>query len=360
MKFTPLLLLVFLFSCKNDTPQIYQQNISDKYIKAKEIVFVVNNPVNNDTIRIGDVVDFSFSLEDTSKTIDYVKTYLNSVLIYSTTDLSFKLPLKQEKVGRGSLGVEIAFTDGTNQRKNVELFFLSDIIPKSIDFTLIDEYPHSTDNFTEGLIFNDGFIYEGAGDWGKSALYKTELESGKIIKAAYLSSNIFGEGISIIGNKIVQLTYKSQEGYVYNKEDFSLIKKFTYSFTSEGWGLTTDGKDLIMSNGTDKLLIMDSTYYSLINERQVCDNEERLDSINELEYVDGIIFANIWMNNKIAKIDYKSGKVLGYIDLSPIVPNGFKKNHENVLNGIAYNPKKKSLLVTGKRWDRIFEIRVEQ
>lgn len=206
-------------------------------------------------------------------------------------------------------------------------------------------------------------MLEGLQTWilnyAKEAIFVSDLKTGKVLRSTYLPADKFGEGIAILNNKITQLTYKSMEGYIYDQHSFSQIKKFNYSFYTEGWGITTDEKDFIMSNGTDKIYVLDSAYYSLIKEITVCDNKEPIDSLNELEYVHGFIYSNIWMSNKIAQIDYKTGKVLGYLDLTAIIPKKYRNHHSDVLNGIAYNDENNSFLITGKHWEKIYEIKIE-
>lgn len=264
-----------------------------------------------------------------------------------------------EKVGNNVVTLQTFFKNGLVHKKSINLFLLSDIEPKNIKYYLLKSYPHLTENFTEGLVYYKGLLYESTGDWGKSAIFVLNLSAGEVIKTTFLPSDEFGEGIAILNNKITLLTYKSMQGYIYDQNSLNLIKKFKYPFNTEGWGLTTDEKDFIMSNGTDKLFVLDSAYYSVLREIDVCDNKEPVDSLNELEYFNGMIYANIWMKNKIAKIDFRTGKVLGYFDLTSLIPEKYRTHYSDVLNGIAYNSDNKSFFITGKHWDKIYEIRIE-
>lgn len=360
MRYLIILILLSIISCKNDKKTIDKGGIGKKE-EAKRIVdyFEIKAPSRSDTIVCNALVDFKIALNDTSKKIDSIQVYLKGKLLHSDNQNNFSLTINPEKVGRNNLSLKVFLQGGLNQRKSINMFFLSDLKPKQIKYSLIKTYPHSINNFTEGLVFKDGLLYEGTGDWGNSLLIETELETGKISKSVALSSDKFGEGITILNNKIIQLTYKSNEGYIYDKSSFDRIGKFNYSFHTEGWGLTTDGTDLLMSNGTDKIFTIDSSYYSFLREIQVCDNKTPVDSLNELEYVDSLIYANIWMNNRIAQIDYHTGKVLGYIDLTAIIPVKYRNHQSDVLNGIAFNSENGHLLITGKRWEYIYEIRLE-
>ena len=357
-----LLVIIFLnfitLSCKHDNQNNHVKSEITKPTTKRDL-FIVKLPINRDTCKLNKPLRFEIALNDTIEKFDSINLYVKGKLTHSFSELIFSFPLNPEKVGNNDIAIEVCFSNDIKQKKKLNLIFLSDITPKLIKYEIINIFPHSSENFTEGLVFHDNYIYEGTGDWGKSTLLKTDLKTGEILQSLSLSSDIFGEGITILNDKIIQLTYKSMEGYVYDKKSFRQILKFSYPIQIEGWGVTTDGKDLIMSNGTEKLFVLDSSYYSLFKEIQVCDNVELLDSLNELEFVNGMIYANIWMDNKIAQIEYKTGKVLGYIDLSEIVPVKYRNHSSNVLNGIALNSENGNLFVTGKRWTQLYEIKLD-
>jgi glutamine cyclotransferase len=359
-------ILIFLFfliiiSCKTDDETNKSKNLYKTELKSKKGVdyFKIEKPINLDTVTYGSFVDFKIVLIDTLQATDSFHVFLNGVLIHTDLKRDFSIEVAPEKVGENILSINTFLKTGLTQRKSINLFLLSDIEPKKIKYNVIKTYPHSTENFTQGLVYKDGLLYEGTGDWGKSAIFVSDLKTGKVLKSIYLPSDKFGEGIAILNNRITQLTYKSMEGYIYDQHSFSQIRKFNYSFFTEGWGLTTDEKDFIMSNGTEKIYVLDSTYYSPIVVITVCDDKEPIDSLNGLEYVHGLIYSNIWMSNKIAQIDYKTGKVLGYLDLTAIIPQKYRNHPSDVLNGIAYNDDNKSFLITGKHWDQIYEIKIE-
>ncbi|MCX8172544.1 MAG: glutaminyl-peptide cyclotransferase [Archaeoglobaceae archaeon] len=220
-------------------------------------------------------------------------------------------------------------------------------------YRVIKKYPHDAEAFTQGLVYENGYLYESTGLYGKSTLRKVELETGKVIKLQKLPANYFGEGIAIVGDKIFQLTWRERKALVYDKNTFELLKEFSYA--TEGWGLTFDGRWLIMSDGSQYLYFIDPETFNVIKKIEVLDKEP-VKRLNELEYVEGLIYANVWMDNRIAIIDPENGKVLAWIDLSGIYTE--KREPEDVLNGIAYDSEKKRLFVTGKRWLWIFEIEV--
>lgn len=221
---------------------------------------------------------------------------------------------------------------------------------------LVRAYPHDPHAFTQGLEYYRGFLYESTGIAGQSTLRKVALQTGKIIQKVSLPPQYFAEGLTIFHGKIYQLTWLSKKGFVYDLRSFRQIGEFPYD--GEGWGLTHDDKSLIMSDGTNKIHYIDPVSYRATRTLQVYAGGEGVVNLNELEYVNGEIFANIWHSPRIARIDAGSGQVAAWIDLSSIVS---QENHdeEAVLNGIAYDKTGDNLFVTGKNWSKVFEIKVE-
>lgn len=218
-------------------------------------------------------------------------------------------------------------------------------------YTVINVYPHDKTAFTQGLAFEDGALYEGTGRRGQSTLRRVELETGNVTQLHSLSSNLFGEGITIFEDKIIQLTWNSGKGFVYNKSSFELLQEFSYSI--EGWGITHDGSKLIMSDGTATLYFLDPETFQIIGQVEVHD-EMPVDELNELEYIDGRVYANIWLKEKVAIINPENGQVTGWIDLEGLKEQG--NPNADVLNGIAYDQEGDRLFVTGKLWSNLYEI----
>ena len=223
--------------------------------------------------------------------------------------------------------------------------------PVHYTYNVVNVYPHDKTAFTQGLVFEDGFLYEGTGLYGQSTLRRVELETGNITQLHSLTDNLFGEGITIFEDKIVQLTWKSGKGFVYDRSSFDLLQEFEYP--TQGWGITHNGSALIMSDGTATLYFLDPETFQTIGQVEVYD-EEPVEELNELEYINGRVYANIWKKDQIAIINPETGKVTGWIDLSGI--NNSEKTTENVLNGIAYDQNGDRLFVTGKMWSQLFEI----
>ncbi len=230
-------------------------------------------------------------------------------------------------------------------------------------YDIVKSYPHDGNAFTQGLVYMDGFLYESTGQYGESSLRKVEIETGKVLQKKDVARDFFAEGIAILNGKIFQLTWRSGVGFEYDLKDFKLLREFRYS--GEGWGLTTDGQMLYQSDGTHVIRVINPENYETVKTIVVKMEDGRpLMSINELEWVKGEIWANVWHSerigkpNHIARIDPASGKLLGWIDLSGISPEDSARDSENTLNGIAYDAKDDRLFVTGKNWKKLFEIKL--
>jgi len=223
-------------------------------------------------------------------------------------------------------------------------------------FEVVRQLSHDSAAFTQGFTYCNGFFYEGTGREGQSSLREVEPETGRLVRKTDLAPDLFGEGITVMGHEVIQLTWLSHVGFVYDLSDFHLLRSFKYS--GEGWGLTTDGHDLFMSDGSAEIRILDAGTFADKRRIRVRDGSKEVDQLNELEFVDGEIYANIWHSDRIARISPQTGQIVGWIDLTGILGPFYQRQAEAVLNGIAYDPKGKRLFVTGKLWPKIFEIRV--
>jgi glutamine cyclotransferase len=223
-------------------------------------------------------------------------------------------------------------------------------------FTIVNTYPHDRRAFTQGLVFTDGVLFEGTGLRGQSTLRQVVLQTGEVLQSHTLSGSLFGEGITVFGDRIIQLTWQSHVGFVYDKQTFAQLAEFTYP--TEGWGLTHDGKRLIMSDGTSTLYLLDSETFVEVRRLHVHDDNGPVVRLNELEYVKGEIYANVWQTDRIARIDPDTGRVVGWIDLTGLLAPEDRQPQVDVLNGIAYDAVHDRLFVTGKLWPKLFEIRL--
>jgi glutaminyl-peptide cyclotransferase len=228
-------------------------------------------------------------------------------------------------------------------------------------YSVVNAYPHDTTSFTEGLWYSDGLLYESSGSGNGpdyvSTLRQVDLTSGKVLKEYTLPIQYFGEGIAVVNNEIIQLTYTTNIGFIYDKNTFALLGNFT--FPTQGWGLTYDGKELIMSDGSDHLYFLNATTFQRIGEVQVEDGNTSVSMINSLDYINGDVYANIWLTNKIAIVNPETGQVKAWIDLTGLPASVASKTNDNaVLNGIAYDQQNNRLYVTGKDWASLYQIKL--
>jgi glutamine cyclotransferase len=231
--------------------------------------------------------------------------------------------------------------------------------PANLSYTVINEYPHDTSSFTEGLIWLNGSFLESTGNYKQSNLLKLNLETGKALKKFKLGDQYFGEGIAVLNNKIYQLTYKEHKVFVYDINFNKLPQEYEWPY--EGWGMTTDGKSLILDTGGSNIYFVNPETFKIERTLGVVNNNGYVSMVNELEYVDGYLYANIWMTNDIIKINVQSGLVEARADMTELIKNSHQHQdfniNENYLNGIAYNAEKKTFYITGKNWPSLFEVK---
>lgn len=223
-------------------------------------------------------------------------------------------------------------------------------------YTVVATYPHSTNNYTEGFFYKDGKFYEGTGMEGRSGIQVLDPATGNVLQRHDLASNFFGEGIIDVGSTILQWTWQTHLGVVMDAKTLKPLR--TFSYTGEGWGMTRDAKDLITSDGTDTLRFRNPATFAEVRHIQVKDNGKPIDQLNELEYIKGEIWANVWHQERIARISPADGHVIAWVDVTGILPKSQKRDEESVLNGIAYDAAKDRIFLTGKQWPTIFEIKL--
>jgi glutamine cyclotransferase len=224
-------------------------------------------------------------------------------------------------------------------------------------YDIINIYPHDPAAFTQGLLYHDGVLYESTGLNGQSSLRKVEIQTGRVLNRIDVPAQYFAEGLAMFGGQLFQLTWQTQIGFVYDPGSLQMVKSFNY--IGEGWGLTNDGQSLIMSNGTNLISYLDPRTFEVRRVLAVNDESRPIANINELEYVKGQIFANIWQTERIARIDPQSGRLTGWIYLTGLLPAEDKIRPVDVLNGIAYDEANDRLFVTGKLWPKLFEIKLK-
>lgn len=338
-------LFISSFSCSN------KSNRSRKPAVDIQISSVHQKIIYGDDVNIG----ISVKLKDGE--IQETRVFVDSLLVIASPELEFTQTLKKFKsLGKHTLKVVATKTDGVEGTYYKTFEVYSDISPEQFTYEVVQTYPHNAEFFTQGLEFHKGFLYEGTGEIGKSGIYKTELKTAKILQSYKLADRYFGEGITIMNNRIFQLTYKHKTAFVYDLETIARVDSFPFSST-EGWGLTNDRQQLIMSDGTDVLTYIDPTTYKKVKTIQVYDDKEPIFYLNELEYVEGFIYANVWSTNLIVKIEAATGKVVSKINLDGILKMTNPNQPVDVLNGIAIDQATGKMYVTGKYYPRLYEIK---
>jgi glutamine cyclotransferase len=306
-------------------------------------------------------------LNPNSKVVDSVVYFVNDTKIESKKGLEkINFELKNQRLGYQYLKA-IVYFEGENSVATTRIELVSNVQPKSLKYIIINTYPHDIEAYTQGLEFYRDTLYEGTGNGagpsgkkGISSLRKTDYKTGKVYKKVELAEQFFGEGITILNNKVYQLTYQNNEGYVYNADTFKKEKTFQYPKQMEGWGLTSDGKVLYMTDSSETIHILDPETFKELDHINVYSLDNKIKAVNELEWIDGKIYGNVYLKDAIAIINPKTGAVEGIINLAALEKKITKLPDTNVLNGIAYNPKTKTIFVTGKNWDKMFEIKISE
>lgn len=348
--------LSFLLSCN---PKQANNSIVPHENQKSQWVFSLSEPQQDLLTVNGQKIDIKISTSEKDVIPDSTFIYIGGDLVLTKKDpsLAFNVEVKPKKVGKQAIRVVIYYSDSLSQNLNSRITVISEINPVKFQYKLLKTLSHDETSYTQGLVINDNVIYEGTGRNYNSKLRKIDPESGEILKETKLEDEFFGEGITLINNKIYQLTYRSKIGLVYDAESFEIIRKFDLQ-TVEGWGLTNDLKNLISSDGSSNLYFYDPEYLTQVDQLEVCNNKGPVTNLNELEYVDGFIWANVYGEPYIVKIDAQSGSITGILDLENLFPKGISRDIDHVLNGIAYNRDSKTFYITGKLWPVMYEIKI--
>ena len=292
-----------------------------------------------------------------NKTIDSVVYYINEKRVGSVKG-NEKLPfaLKNQKLGNQSIKALVYF-----ESKNIDISTSFSIYasqePKILNYSIVTTYPHDINAYTQGFEFYNGTLLEGTGQHEESTLRKTDYKTGKVTEQIKLDDKYFGEGITVLKDKIYQLTWEENTGFVYDAKTFKLEK--TFSFETEGWGITNDGEKLYMSDGSEKIYILDPVTLKVVDYISVYTAGSKIDSINEMEWINGKIWANVYQKDVIAVINPKTGAVENVINCADLKTKVTQHPEIDYFNGIAYNPSTKTYFVTGKNWDKTFEIKID-
>jgi glutaminyl-peptide cyclotransferase len=314
-------------------------------------------PLRDSEFTAGDNIQISIESQRTLDEIDSVGFFADGKIIeVFQNKLEFIWNSADSRVGKIPLRVQVFYADGTMDMMQVQITMKSDVKPVIYTYTVVNSYPHDINAYTQGLVYDDGFLYESTGQYGESSLRKVKTETGEVIRNIALDRELFGEGLCLFEDRLYQITWKNKVGFVYDKESMRVLNKIYYQ--TEGWGLTTDGEKMIMSDGSQFIYFLDPVYFSETGRIEVYDEKGPVANLNELEMIDGKVYANIFGTDEIVIFIPATGKVYGYIDLSGILPARYHHRRLDVLNGIAYDSDNDRLFVTGKYWPRLFEIRI--
>ncbi|WP_457615730.1 glutaminyl-peptide cyclotransferase [Lutibacter sp.] len=330
------ILLISLLSCKS------------------EYKFVLNAPKK---IKITN--ELTISVTDKNKNpIDSISFSIDRKKIKSTGNTA-TLKINDYKLGKHII-TAIVFYENKTKKVTKPIYFMADSSPEIYTYKIINTYPHDKKAYTQGLEYHNGYLYEGTGRKGSSSIRKVELETGKVLQQHNIDAQYFGEGITIFNNKLFQLTWQSGKGFIYNLETFEQEKEFKYTKSREGWGLTHNGEKLIKSDGTERIWFLNPETLKEESYIEAYTDKQKVEKLNELEYINGKIYANRWQLNSILIINPKTGKVEGVVNLNSLktlIQKSQKlEDTDDVLNGIAFDKENNRIFITGKHWSKLYEI----
>jgi len=359
-----LLILNWIISCSGRSVETGKRSAEPVITETAEAdirLIRMKSPEENAEFRLGDQIKIVLTTETIGPSPDSVQISYDGKTVATLRSAPWEYAIHSSlTTATGRKSLKATAYRGGKIRTTITRFMiiLSDVVPERYSYRVVNSYPHDNKAFTQGLFYDKGVLYEGTGQETGSTLREVELATGKVIRQLNLSSELFGEGITLWKDRIYQVTWTSKVGFVYDKSTFKQINRIYYQ--SEGWGLTTMGDRIVMSDGTNVLYIIEPEMFTVVSRLEVYDNEKMVDQLNELEYINGEIWANIWTSDLIARIDPLSGKLLGYVDLKGILNDPETNTAANVLNGIAYDSNGNRIFVTGKNWPKLFEIRVTE
>ncbi len=312
----------------------------------------------NLAVSYNTATDIGVKILDNS--VQSIEIYLDNELQqkYDNPGEYVKLTLNTKEIGLGTKAfmIKAVSKSGEEFTESRLLRVLSDLTPEKMFFEVEESFPHNVANFTQGLEFYNGELYESTGQLGASKVSTIDISTGKDKMFKGISDEHFGEGITVLNDTLYQLTWQTGFCFLYNAKDLSILRK-DFKFQGEGWGITNNGKEIIMSNGTERLYFRDPKTFEIIRTMEVFTNDGPVNRLNELEYVDGIIYANVWMTNSIVAIEAETGRVLGILDASSLAKIGRGRIGE-AFNGIAYNKEQDAFYVTGKQWEKLFKLKL--
>ena len=358
--FTALLIVISVNGC---TEAVRQKGNDHKATPRPETAAApvrlsgqISRPADGDTFTVGDDIVIEVNLDEGAGEAVSVKMTVDGRDALFSGGIPGELVWNSggQPVGSRQVRITLSFDDERTETYPLRIVLRSDIVPTRYRYRIVNSYPHDIRAFTQGLVFHEGYLYESTGQYGQSTLRKVEPETGEVLRSLNLDRELFGEGLCVHDGKLYQLTWKSRVGFIYDIESFRVLSRIHYP--TEGWGLTSDGVNLLKSDGSHYIYALEPQYFSEIDRFEVFDNNGRVEGLNELEYIDGTIYANVFGTDEIVMIEHESGRVTGIIDLTGLLDRRYHHPNLDVLNGIAYDHDNDRLFVTGKNWPRLFEI----
>ena len=317
------------------------------------------SPEAGTSVNLGDSVNLELSLKAKADSVVYFADGVK--LEKSAGEKPVIVPTNELPLGIKSITAKIYRGNAEPEEISTNIVVKSTLVPQKFNYTVQQTFKHDTSSYTQGLEFYKGFLYESDGLLGESSLRKTDPASGKVLQMTKVRDEIFSEGITIVGDKILMLTYQNNLNLEFDLNSFKLLREFQGQYQREGWGLCNDGKVIYSTNGSNSIFILNKDTYMQEGSIEVYDQNGPVNELNELEFIEGRIFANIYNSNRIVMIDPANGQVTGEVDLSDLYPDADRtmKDFDGfVLNGIAWDSKGKRLFVTGKKWDKLFQIKL--
>lgn len=293
--------------------------------------------------------------ETSGNPIDSIQYFINGKLIENHEAVD----IRDYKLGKQAISATIYY-NGQKRQLNNTIYFLNATAPEVYSYEVVNEYPHDNKAFTQGFVFYDGYFYESTGEYGASSLRKVEVETGKVLQKVDLDRKHFGEGMTIFKDKIYQLTWKNKVGLIYDLKSFTLDKTFDYQKSTEGWGLTHNNEKLIKTDGSERMWFLNPETFEEESFIETYTNKRKAEKLNELEFVNGKIYANIWQQNSILIVEPSNGAIEAIVNLKGLQAKAGQSGENNVLNGIAYDAENDRLFVTGKNWNKVFEIKLKE
>ncbi len=306
------------------------------------------------TIQVNQPLKLSVK-ETSGNPIDSIQYFINGKLIENHQAVD----IRDYKLGKQAISATIYY-NGEKRQLNNTIYFLGANAPEVYSYEVVNEYPHDNKAFTQGFVFHNGYFYESTGEYGVSSLRKVEIETGKVLQKVDLDRKYFGEGMTILNDKIYQLTWKNKVGFVYDLKSFELKKTFDYRESAEGWGLAHNNEKLIKTDGSERMWFLNPETFEEESFIETYTNKRKAEKLNELEFVKGKIYANIWQQNSILIVEPSNGAIEGIVNLKGLQSKAGQSGENNVLNGIAYDAENDRLFVTGKNWNKVFEIKLKE